>query len=331
MRDRPFVSTILFGLAMAAGLATAGAADAGCDTRMSRIPVGALAPVAAPKFRAAMLRVTPPAAAPKAAAVHRAPRKAGKADVRRHVAHAGPARHKPPAKHAAHHASARAALPHVKGAPTPVATAARQAATPVAYALISATLCETGPASGGLLYPLRARGFAAPAEETPAAPPGPDPSQPGTTFLPPTPGLTPTDEGSFPLVTGTPPTPPLGPPVTPVTPPLTPPVTPPGPPPGPPVTPPETGQPPVTPPDTPTTTPLTPVPPPVTPPTPPVTPPVSPPIVPPIEPLGPPGPSPPRPPGSVPEPASWMMMILGFGMLGLGLRRREEARASRAP
>jgi hypothetical protein len=33
-------------------------------------------------------------------------------------------------------------------------------------------------------------------------------------------------------------------------------------------------------------------------------------------------------PGAIPEPQTWVMMILGLGAVGAGLRRREQARAS---
>lgn len=54
------------------------------------------------------------------------------------------------------------------------------------------------------------------------------------------------------------------------------------------------------------------IPPPVT--TPPVTPPITPPIV-----------VPPTPTGSVPEPSSWAMMLMGFAMIGRALRVRRPA------
>lgn len=78
-----------------------------------------------------------------------------------------------------------------------------------------------------------------------------------------------------------------------------------GPPTQPPVIPPD--QPPVVPPDQPP-----PVIPPVIPP-PPVFPPVVPPVVPPVI----------TPPGGIPEPATWAMMITGFFGVGVALRRRK--------
>ena len=133
-------------------------------------------------------------------------------------------------------------------------------------------------------------------------------------------GVAPAPEpGQPPVVTPEPPV------VTPEPPVVTPPVVTPEPP----VVPPVTPEPPVVTPPPPVTPPVTPEPP-VTPPVPPVTPPVTPPVV--TPPVTPPVVTPPVPPTSpgvpaVPEPSTWLLMIVGFGALGLRLRRRGRADA----
>jgi hypothetical protein len=280
-----------------------GARAQDCVERMSRVPMASPAAPSAPKYRAAMMRSGPkprPAAAARPrvvkasgpavrkarpvrkAAVHRPARK--KAPIARRVAVAKPAR--------------------VYPTPTPMPVAAARLATPLSYALVSATICETGPAAAPIA-PLRLAMARAPLEPEASAP-GPD----AGTFAPPfivSPG--PGDEGPVLISPGTPGNP------------VSPPVAPPGeepPPVFPPVTEPPTGEPPVTPPGE--------EPPIVTPPT--VVPPIDqPPVFPPgVEPpIGPPVGPPPTTP--VPEPGTWALMILGFGLLGARLRRRRDVRA----
>lgn len=133
---------------LAAGLALADPAHAGCIEKMSRMPIAA-APAAAPVYRASMMRgglAATPAAAPgraraskpkagrptkarslRKAAVHRSARKA--ASGRRRVAAAAPV-----------------GAPALRQ-PTSMPVAARDLATPLAYALIATTICEAGPAA----------------------------------------------------------------------------------------------------------------------------------------------------------------------------------------
>jgi len=277
-----------------------------CFERMSRIPMAGAAP--APGYRASMLRTRalPVAAAPRpkvrrAEAVHAA-RKAPVAQKAVHRSARKPARR-------------RAAAPVVvaRRQPTPMPVAARELATPLSYALIHATVCETGPVVGPLILAV--------ARVTRPEPEGVAPRpEPGLEIFPP---FEPSDEGPTGLFPGTPPTfqPPIGQPPTPESPLTQPPVT-------------EIPfvKPPLTPP--------TPVPPPVTPPalkppgltpptlSPPTTPNppgltltfVAPPAQPPLR--------PPPPTTSIPEPGAWALMILGFGLLGARLRRRALRRSA---
>jgi hypothetical protein len=208
--------------------------------------------------------------------VHRTVRK--KAPAARRVAVAKPAR--------------------VYPTPTPMPVAAARLATPLSYALISATICETGPAAAPIA-PQRLAMARAPLEPEAAAP-GPDTGTFGPPFLGPAPG------GGGPILGPGTPDNPVGPPIFP--PGEEPPVVV-----GPPVIEPPTGEPPVTPPGE---EPPTVVPPIDEPPT------VFPPGVEP--PIGPPGPPPVAP---IPEPGTWALMILGFGLLGARLRRQARARA----
>lgn len=170
----------------------------------------------------------------------------------------------------------------------PAADAASIDATPPRLASLSASPSRAFP--GGLATapfgPIPGAGGGAPAITPPPATGGPG-EQPGET--PPISPPTGTPQPETPPPTGNPP---------PVTPPSTgnpPPVTPP------PVTPPPTGTPPVTPP--PTGNP------------PPVDPPVNPPLV-----------DPPPVVGLVPEPATWLMLIMGFFAIGGAARSRMRAR-----
>lgn len=269
-----------------------------CVERMSRVPMASAAGPAAPKYRAAMMRSAPkPRPAAKArprvvkasgpavrkarpvrkAAVHRHARK--KAPVARRVAVAKPAR--------------------VYPAPTPMPVAAARLATPLSYALVSATICETGPAAAPIA-PTRLAMARAPLEPE-AGTPGPDDTG---TFGPPFIGPAPGGEGPgliSPGTPGNPESPPIFPPDE------EPPIV------GPPVTEPPTGEPPVIPPgeEPPTVVPPIEEPPTVFPPV--VEPPIGPPPVTPVTP--------------VPEPGTWALMILGFGLLGARLRVRRTAKA----
>lgn len=264
----------------------------------------------APTYRANMMRRAP-AARPAAAAAR--PR------VMKAKATGSAVRKARPVRKASVHRPARKATPRVRRAaapsvapvfralpaPTPMPVAAYEMATPRAYALIATTICETGP-----------RALGAPEAAVPVlaiAPGGGPPTDdliPGTdteTTLPPIsrpdfpgPGPTgPTGGGGGPG-----PTPPPG-----VEPPLV----------EPPVTEPPFVEPPIGPPGEE---------PPVFPPgeEPPIFPPTGPPVIEP--PTGPPILEPPTTP--VPEPASWALMILGFGLLGARLRATSSA-ASGSP
>ena len=268
-------------------------AKADCVERMSRLPMAAPAKPATPKYRANMLRAGPVAAVKKPRA-QRVKSTARKPAVVRKAAY----RKKAPG---VRRAAPRPAVVAARPRPTPMPTAAAELATPLSYALISSTVCETGPEP---IAPMRLAMARAPLEPETGAPAI---ESPGTTFFPDT--GTGTDLPSFvsPGGPGTPggvvtPVPPVEPPE--VTPPVvTPPVEPP-------VRPPLTPEPPTTgPPTNPPTGP------PVTPP-PPVGPPTGPPTGPPV---GPP------PTTAVPEPATWALMITGFGLLGLQVRRRRKA------
>ena len=300
---------LLFAVSTAPFLALPEASQAECFERMSRVPMAAAGPApGAVPYRAHMLRT---GAAPKPRVIRHRVHRAAKRPVAQ-LAKAPVIRHRP--------RPAIARGPRVL--PTPYVVAARAAATPAAFAMISATICEHGP-------PPQLMAFrSGPVGGTSAAPVGGDvvptglfPPDVGGVF-PPGGGVSPPG-GVFPPVVGpvgpvTPVTPPTGPDTPPDTPPG-PPVTPPGPP-GtdtppvvPPVTPPDTGGPPVVPPVIP------PVGPPDVPP-PPVVPPVIPPVIPPVVP----------PVGAVPEPGAWALMLIGFGAVGGALRReRLERRRAR--
>jgi hypothetical protein len=237
---------------------------------MSRIPIAAAAPAAAPAYRAAMLRggaasalpaaapKRPQAAKPKAAQIARKARPLRKASLNRSARKVRAAR-RTVAVPAPWVAPARAA-------PTPMAAAARELATPLSYALISTIICEIGPplpvAPGGEIEP-----ETAPDDGLVVFPP--ELLQPGPeVFFPPAPALFPEDK----LIILTPP-----PPDKPL------------------VERPQTLQPPVKPPVGPPQTPQLPFNPPV-------------------------GPLQPFVPTAIPEPATWALMILGFGLLGARLR-----------
>jgi hypothetical protein len=230
----------------------ASAADPNCVHGFSRIPMSGVAPVAAPPSRAMMARGGVAASPAKAAK----PRlKAKRAAVRR--AHAKPVR----VRKAVHHPRPKAAkkairvaaapAPRRGPAPTPMAAAARDLATPATFALIATTICETGPAAGPRAYSLLG---GPPAAALPPEVPGvgrPDEVVP-VTFFPPV-GPPPDEE---PIILFPPGQPPVGPPVVP---------------------------------------------------------PVGPPLT----------------PGAVPEPGTWALMILGFGLVGAALRRRSNGALAR--
>jgi hypothetical protein len=169
--------------------------------------------------------------------------------------------------------------------------AAGELATPLSYALIHATICEGGPVVPGM--PILALARVTRPELEGVAP------RPETDLV--FPPLEPFDEGPTGLFPGTPPSQPptLQPPA------LQPPS------PEAPLTPRPLTQPPTRPP------PIPPLIPPL--PRPPVTPPgLTPPFV-----LPPPEQPDLQPPTtSIPEPRAWMLMILGFGLVGARVRRR---------
>lgn len=294
---RQYRGVAAFGAVAAAALIAPAVARADCQQSMSRIPSGMLAP-AKPRIVRTVAKARPATThIRKAVAPHRTPA----AHPVRRIAAAGPP-HRPAAPHRV----------RVASQPPTLAMAAEAAATPAAYALIRTTICENGPtATEPRLAMLRAPGLGA-APEAPLAEAVSTGNGAGAApgvFTFPTVGGGGGGGGGVllppgPPVTSTPTTPvqPPGPPVT-TTPVTQPPVTGPPPvtPPGPPVT--------VIPPDVPPT-----FPPPIFPPpgNPPLTPPPGPPPGPPVGP----------PPGPIPEPASWLLMIAGFGIAGAGLRRR---------
>lgn len=263
-----------------------------CVQQMSRIPMAAPAHAKAPALRANMARARPvagPAAKParprtiKTATVHK-PRAIRKAAI-----------HRPVRKKAAvvRRAAVAAAVARIYPTPTPMPVAQRELSTPLAYALIDTTVCVTGP---GVLDAAPPRLAMARLDEPPTAGAIPEdgtgfpinggPGFPGTGF--PGGGVSPGGPGTTPI-------PPI------VTPPiLEPPIT------EPPIIFPPGEPPPVVPPG---------VEPPVGPPggEPPVIgPPPGPPVEPPI--ITPPVVTP------VPEPGTWALLILGFGLVGARLR-----------
>jgi hypothetical protein len=292
-------------LAVLAGfLALPGASYAECVERMSRMPISSPAAGAAPAYRANMMRRAP-AARPAAAAARP---KATKAK-----ATGGTVRKARPVHKASVHRPARKGSPRIRRAaaptvapvframptPTPMPVAARELATPRAYALIATTVCETGPQALGapdLGVPVLAI--------APGGGGGPgDGFIPGTdteTVLPPIIGPDFPDAGPTGPTGGVPgvvPPPGVEPPVTgpPV---VEPPIVPPG------------EEPPVVPPGE----------------EPPILPPTGPPVVePPID-----NPIVVPPTTPVPEPATWALMIVGFGLLGARLRATSSA-ASGSP
>lgn len=242
---RPAPAPALVPLALAAVALTAlagspAAAQPGCQDRMSRMPMTPAASPPSPGFRANMLRVAPNAGPTKPAR-----RKAvnASAGVKRKARPVRTSAHRPIHRKSVRHVARAPTPPAVPPrAPTPMQTAAAELATPQSYALISATICETGPAADvGQSPPTLALG-------SPALPPGEPEGPVLPPLLPLEPGLGPDEPGLFPP--GPPFQPPAGPPVI-----------------GPPVTP-------------------------------------------------------------VPEPASWLLMITGFGLLGARLRRSISSGAS---
>lgn len=292
--------------AVLAGLMTVpGTSYAECVQQMSRMPIAGPTAGAAPAYRANMMRRTP-AARPAAAAARPRAVKA--------KATGGAVRKARPVHKASVHRTARKSAPRIRRAAAPVAApvframptptsmpvAAAELATPRAYALIATTVCETGPRALG------APDAAVPVLDiAPGGGGGPsDGFIPGTdteTALPPITGPGFPDAGPTGPTGGGPgvaPPPGVEPPVTepPVTEPpiVEPPIVPPG------------EEPPVVPPGEE---------PPTFPPGPPVTePPTDNPIV-----------VPPTTP--VPEPATWALMIVGFGLLGARLRATSSAKS----
>lgn len=273
-----------------------------CVQQMSRIPMAAPAPAKAPAYRANMARTRPvagPAAKParpraiKTATVHKQ-RVVRKAAIHR------PVRKKPAV---VRRVAVAAPVARIYPTPTPMPVAQRELSTPLAYALIDTTVCVTGP---GVLDAAPPRLAMARLDEPPTAGaipedgtgfPFPDGSGlPGTGF----PGTGFPGGGVSPGGPGTTPLPPI------VTPPITePPIT------EPPIVLPPGEPPPVVPPG---------VEPPVGPPggEPPVIgPPPGPPVEPPI--ITPPVITP------VPEPGTWALLILGFGLIGARLRATSSA------
>ncbi len=298
---------------LAALVVTPGVSFANCVQQMSRIPVAAPAAVKAPVYRANMARakrVARPAAKParpramKVASAHK-PRSIRKVAVHRKIRKKAPSTRR---------IAAAAPIARAFPAPTPMPVAERALATPLSYALVESTVCETGP---GVLDAAAPRLSMARVDEPPAAALTPDngtgfpvtggPGFPDTDFP---------DGGISPGGPGTPTGPGVEPPV--VTPPVvTPPITEPPTPEPPVVVPPITEPPVVVPPG---------VDPPITPPggEPPVIgPPPGPPPGPPVEPpiVTPPVVTP------VPEPGTWALLILGFGLIGARLRATSSARS----
>lgn len=265
-----------------------------CVQQMSRMPISGPAAGGAPAYRANMMR-RGPVAAPAANPARPRAMKAKATGVRkaRPVRKATAKRpHRKPAAGIRRAAAAPAIAPVLRQ-PTPMPVAARELATPRAFALIASTVCETGAQALGAPdagVPVLAIAPAPGGEPIDAFTPGPDtqPSTPGLDFPIGFPGGG--GPGLFPVTPPGEETPIIEPPVV-----------------GPPVTEPPVVEPPIT--EPPTTEP------PVT--EPPVGPPgVEPPVFPPFEPpiVGPPPVTP------VPEPSTWAMMILGFGLLGMRLR-----------
>jgi hypothetical protein len=303
------IRSLVLGIAAAALIAPAATAD--CFTYQSRSPVAGAAP---PKFRAAMLRVDGPKKTPSARPARpKAARPKAARPTATTVRKAKATRNRPSVRKASAPRPARKAgtqravvLPPkpwglTAPGPTPFPIAQREIDTPESVILITTTICESGP-----VLPPSPELLETPPPETEAPPfqvfpPGGEPpfdDEGGVTVFPP-PVLPPpfVDEGDVTVVVFPPPEqPPVFPPTV-------------FPPPGPPVGPP-TVTPPQTPPDTPPVTP-----PPGPPPVPPVGPPVGPPPITPAEPPGP-------PVTPIPEPSTWALMILGFGLAGAGLRRR---------
>lgn len=270
-----------------------------CFERMSRIPVSAPAGPEAPKFRLNMLRTSPaasPAATPRRPRATKA-KAAGQATHKarpvRKASYHRPAHRKPAGLHrAVAHPPTPSARPSPR--PTPMPVAERELATPRSFALIQTTVCESNPGAA-----------AAPEVSTPVLAIAPAPADPPVIPIP----ATDTDNLLFPFLSpGGGPGFPGGPTFVPGGP------TPGGPPrtttPKPPITPPDEGpedKPPVTPPDE------------------------GPPIVVPPEDKPPPTGKPPPtliteipvlpPTAPIPEPATWALMIVGFGMLGARMRR----------
>jgi hypothetical protein len=150
VRTTPARSAALALAVLAGGFALPGPAQADCIEQISRMPISVPGAAAAPAYRANMMRRglgAPMAAAPArpralkakagASAVHKA-RPVRKAGVHRSVRKATPGVRRVGA--------APAAIPELRRPmPTPMPLAARELATPRAYALIATTVCETAP------------------------------------------------------------------------------------------------------------------------------------------------------------------------------------------
>lgn len=232
---------------LAFGLARPDLAGARCVEQMTRMPIAAAAPAAgASAYRANMMRRATPAAAGTRKRSPKAKSSGVEArSVRKAGAHRAARKRTPTLRRAAARApvAAPVAAPSLRQ-PTPMPVAAREVATPLAYALIATTVCETGPPPVAAAIPTSDGVSGLPTD-------GFSPGIDTATRLPPIgdPGL--------PIVDG----PPSG---------------------GSGTTPPVIAPPPLAPP--------------------------------PLDP-------PPVVPAPVPEPGTWALMILGFGLMGAKLRR----------
>lgn len=283
---------VLGGLLVFPGAASA---QADCVDQMSRIPMAGPAASSAPNYRLNMLRRAPTAALAAAAARPRVVKAQASGQA---VRKAGPARKAsvkrsarksaPVARRAARPVPAVVAPP--ARMPTPMPVAERELATPLSYALIATTICEArgaAPAAADAATPVLA--ITPGGDETGFTEVGFPPGAGGGVLPPGPPG----DPGVL-----FPPTLPPGveSPIV-ILPPLEPPFEPP-------IGPPDEKFPPVGPPGVEIPVDQPPF----------VQPPIGPPEGPPLT-------------TAVPEPGTWALMIVGFGLLGARLRARRRASA----